>query len=262
MLRELRVLLPAEDVLYLADQANVPYGTHSLDEVRGYARGAVRYFLERGAKLVVMACNTASAAALHEMRLEFPALPFVGMEPAVKPAAEGSRTRKVAVIATQATFQGRLFSSVVERFAEGVEVFRQPCPGLVECVEAGVLDGPDLELLLRGWLDPLKAMGIDRLVLGCTHYPLVRKSIEAVLGPSVTVIDPSAAIARQVRRVLDKAGILAADGGSGRVECLTSGSDLERYSRQIALFLGESPRPQALRWLDGRLSSAEIHAKD
>jgi glutamate racemase len=149
VLRELRRLLPQEDFLYFGDQANVPYGPRPLEEVRRFCFGIVDFLLARNAKLIVVACNAASAAALQPLRKAHPRIPFVGMEPAVKPAAEKSRRKVIGVIATKATFQGELFASVVHRYARGVKVLTHTCPGLVERVEAGEVEGPALGSMLR-----------------------------------------------------------------------------------------------------------------
>ena len=146
MLRELRRFLPREDFLYAADQAHVPYGQRSLEEVRRYCFGIVEFLLRRGSKLIVVACNTASAAALEPLRKAHQQTPFVGMEPAIKPAAEESRRGVIGVIATEATFQGALFESVVHRYGRGVKVLTRTCPGLVERIEAGEVEGPALEI--------------------------------------------------------------------------------------------------------------------
>jgi glutamate racemase len=185
VLRSLRQLLPAEPVLYLADQAHVPYGPRPLEEVRQFSEQITRYLLGEGAKLIVVACNTASAAALQHLRQVFPQLPFVGMEPAVKPAAEQTRTGKVGVLATPATFQGALYASVVERFANGVTLLQSTCPGLVAQIEAGELDGPVTRSILEEALHPMLAQGIDTVVLGCTHYPFVIPLVQEIVGPQV-----------------------------------------------------------------------------
>ncbi len=176
------------------------------------------------------------------------------MEPAVKPAAEQSHTGVVAVLATPATFQGALFASVVERFAQGVEVIPQVCPGLVEQIEAGELETPRTEAMLRGWVEPLLARNIDALVLGCTHYPFVRPLLERICGPAVRVIDPSAAVARQVERVL------AATGGTGGGEAGEQGAVAYFTSGAVAPFelalrrLGNSAGSTAgVRWVSGHL---------
>ncbi len=204
--------LPSERLLYFGDTAHIPYGDRSLREVRAFSAGIVRALMGKGCKMIVIACNTASAAALKELREAYPRFPFIGMEPAVKPAAERSRSQVVGVIATRATFQGELFASVVERFAQGVRVIEQPCPGLVQAIEAGDLDTPGTERLLRAWLEPMLAEGMDELVLACTHYPLVRPLIERICGSGVEVIDPAPAVARQIKRILGEMGLLATDG--------------------------------------------------
>jgi glutamate racemase len=223
ILREIRLLLPGEDVVFFADQAHVPYGPRMLDQVRAFSLGIARFLLEQNAKAIVVACNTASAAALRTLRENLPDTPFIGMEPAVKPAAETTRTRVVGVLATPATFQGELFASVLERFAGGVRVVQQTLPGLVERIEAGDLDGRRTLEILRKAITPLVAQGVDTLVLACTHYPLVIPQISAVAGPGVRVIDPAPAIARQTERVLAVAGLAAPAGRSGRITFISSG---------------------------------------
>ena len=200
--RELCGLLPAENLIYLADQAHVPYGPRPLEQVQTFSVGITRFLIELGCKLVVVACNTASAAALQHLRGRFPETPFVGMEPAVKPAVASTRTRRVGVLATPATFQGALFASVVERFAEGVAILPQTLPGLVERIEAGDLDGEETRAIVQRGLEPLLAQQVDTLVLGCTHYPFVIPLIQELAGKGVQVIDPSPAIARQTQRLL------------------------------------------------------------
>jgi glutamate racemase len=201
ILREIRKLLPDVPILYFADQAHVPYGSRPMAEVRLFAVEISRFLIEQGSGLIVVACNTASAAALHQLRTAFPHIPFIGMEPAVKPAVLTSHTQKVGVLATPATFQGELFASVVERFAHGVEIFEQTLPGIVEKVEKIELENPDTRAILSEALQPLLDQGIDTLVLACTHYPFVLPIIEEIVGPGIQVIDPAPAIARQTQRV-------------------------------------------------------------
>ena len=205
--REVVRQLPHERTLYLADQAHVPYGHRRLAEVREFSEGITRFLLDLGAKIIVVACNTASAAALHHLRRTFPDVPFVGMEPAVKPAVERTHNGVVGVIATHATFQGQLFASLVERYAGDVQVLTQVCPGLVEAVEAGALDTPETEALVRACVAPLVEASVDQLVLGCTHYPFLRPAIERTIGEGVTVVDPAPAVARQTGRVLARLGL-------------------------------------------------------
>jgi glutamate racemase len=177
-----------------------------LAEVREFSEAITRFLLDLDAKLIVVACNTASAAALHFLRIKFPKIDFVGMEPAVKPAAEITRTGVVGVLATPATFQGALYASVVERFAGNVTLLQDTCTGLVQQIELGLLDGKETRVILESALNPMLKKGIDTVVLGCTHYPFVIPLIQEIVGPGVRVIDPAPAVARQVARLLDATG--------------------------------------------------------
>ena len=223
VLKAVREQYPAEDLIYIADQAHVPYGPRPLAEVRHFSEEITRNLLARGAKLIVVACNTASAAALHYLRQTFPEVPFVGMEPAVKPAAETTETGVVGVLATPATFQGRLYASVVERFANGVMLLQNTCAGLVEQIEAGNMDGEETAIILEGALKPMLAAKIDTVVLGCTHYPFVIPQINEIVGEGVRVIDPAPAIARQVGRLLDEYDQHTPEEEPGEITLLTSG---------------------------------------
>ncbi len=247
--REVRRLLPHENLIYLADQAHVPYGPRTLDEIRRFSEGLTRFLITREVKAVVVACNTASAAALKELRASFPALPFIGMEPAVKPAAEHSRTRTIGVIATPATFQGQLFASVVDRFAQDVRVVTQTCPGLVDEIERGNLDGPAVTRILEPALAPLHEAGIDMLVLACTHYPFVVPAIRRILGDAVEIVDPAPAIARQVQRVLADRSMLNLQGEPGREWFATSG-ERAHLERALASLIKVRSPVHSLKWLD------------
>lgn len=202
VLRAVHARLPEQPFLYVADQAHVPYGFRPLQEVRAFSHAIAAYLISRGAQVIVVACNTASAAALHPLRRAFPAVPFVGMEPALKPAVEHTHTRVVGVLATPATFQGQLYASLVDRFAGGVTLLQDACPGLVARIEAGDWDGSETRAILARAIHPMLERGLDELVLGCTHYPFVRPLIEEIAGPGVEIIDPAPAVARQVERVL------------------------------------------------------------
>lgn len=254
VLRAIRAELPGEAVTYLADQGHVPYGPRSLEEVRRFSEGVTHFLLGQGARLIVVACNAASAASLHHLRRVFPEVPFVGMEPAVKPAAERTHSGVVGVLATPATFQGELYASVVERFANGVELLQDTCPGLVGQIEAGDLEGPETRRILEAALHPMLARGIDTVVLGCTHYPFVIPLIEAIAGPKVRVIDPAPAVARQVRRVLEERGLRGIGSEHAPVRYYTTG-DPARLQAMLPSLQGEPGQVQGLRWEDGRLSS-------
>jgi glutamate racemase len=225
VMREIAKQLPHEDILYFADSVHCPYGPRPLEEVRKLSEAITAFLIQQGAKIVVVACNTASAASLHHLRATFP-VPIVGMEPAIKPAVERTRSKKVGVIATQVTFQGELFARLVERFAADVDVYTQVCPGLVERVEAGLIEDAETEELLADYLKPMLEAGIDSLVLGCTHYPFLRKTIERVVGPRVTVIDPSQAVARQTGRVLEREGLANRTDRVGKHFFYTSGDPM------------------------------------
>jgi glutamate racemase len=204
VLRHLRQLLPAEDLLYLADQANCPYGPRPTAELRRLSAANTAWLLERGAKLIVVACNTASAAALHWLRQAFPQTLFVGMVPAVKPAVRQTRSGVVGVLATPATIQGNLLHTVLTEWAGEVKVLRQPCDGLVEQIEAGAFDAPETYALLERYLRPLIAAGADTIVLGCSHYPFLLRQMRQIVGPEVALLDAGPAVARQVVRVLNE----------------------------------------------------------
>ena len=221
--REIVRQLPHEDTLYYADQAHVPYGPRSQEEIRGLSHDIAEFLVSRGSKAIVVACNTASAAALKSLRETFTQLPVIGMEPAVKPAAAMTRSGVVGILATPATFQGRLFQATAGRYASGIELVRQVCDGLAERVERGELDGPETEAELRGFLQPIIAAGADTVVLACTHYPFVIEPIRRIVGPQVSVIDPAPAIARHLGDVLDAQGLAAHRGRTGRHAFFTSG---------------------------------------
>ena len=237
-MRELLQQHPAHPIFYLADQANAPYGQRSLGEIRTLAEGIARFLLAQGARVIVVACNTASAAALHWLRERFPQVPFVGMEPAVKPAAQHTRSGRVGVIATAATFQGELFARLLDRFAGDAMAYPQVCPDLVPIVEAGELDSLRAATAVAAYLTPLLAQGIDQLVLGCTHYPFLRPLIEAAVGPKVTIIDPSSAVARQVGQVLAARGWLRQGTTTASEHRFYTTGDPDRFQGALANLIG------------------------
>lgn len=200
--REIVQILPGESMLYLADQAHVPYGARSPQEVAALTHAAVTWLLGQGAKLIVIACNTASAAALIDLRQQWPDVPIVGMEPAIKPASQATKTGQVAVLATPGTLRASRFSNLVERFANGVQVYTLMGTGLVEMVERHELSGPVVEAKLQKVMAPVQDVAIDYLVLGCTHFPFLSRSIQNIVGENVVLVDPAPAVARQTRRVL------------------------------------------------------------
>jgi glutamate racemase len=251
VLRSIRAQLVAEDIIYLADQANVPYGPRGLVEVRRLSEGVVRFLMGQGAKLIVIPCHTASAAALHSLRGQYPGFPFVGMEPAVKPAVEQSKSGVVGVLATPTTFEGELYASVVERFGQGTMLLQSTCPGLVAEIEAGRANGPEAKRILQQALEPMIAQGLDTIVLGCTHYPFSFDSIREIVGDSVRLIDPAPAIARRIESVLTEIGAKN-PGVQGKTRYLTSGDPLTMKTR-IAELLAENVEVERVTWVNGDL---------
>jgi glutamate racemase len=249
--REVARQLPREDTIYFADQIHIPYGPRSLQEIRSFSEAITRFLLDRDCKIIVVACNAASAAALKHLRATFPDVPFVGMEPAVKPAAETTHTGVVGVLATPATFQGELFASVVERFANGVQLVKEVCPGLVQQVEAGRLNTPDTLEMLDRFLQPIRDAGADTIVLGCTHYPFVIEAIRQ-LAPNVNVIDPALAVARQVERVLKECGLRCTEDRIGQHQFVTSG-DLDQYQQILRMLVNVETAALKMRWEDDRI---------
>jgi len=256
VLRAIRQLMPSQPVIYLADQAHVPYGVRSLEEVRLFSHSITRFLLSQGARLITVACNTASVAALKSLRLEFPQVPFVGMEPAVKPAAEQTHSKVVGVLATYATFQGEMYNSVVERFAQGVTILQDHCPGLVAEIEKGNFGGPETEKILRNALEPMLKKGVDTVVMGCTHYPFVIPLIQRITGPAVQVVDPAPAIARQIKRLLEANGDLAQESARAEVKFFTTGK-AEEFSAHLHYFSDEPTNVHTATWTENPLKLTE-----
>ena len=249
VLRAIRRQMPEESIVYLGDQGHIPYGPRPMQQIRKFSETITRFLLEQGAKIVVIACNTASAAALKYLRETFPDVQFVGMEPAVKPAAEHTHTGKVGVLATPATFQGALYASIVERFANGVQLFQDTCPGLVQEIEQGNLDGKTTHRILEEALLPMLEKNIDTVVLGCTHYPFVIPLIEEIVGENVRVIDPAPAVARQIERLLKAQGTRSMSGTIGEIKFYTSG-DPHALKALLPILLGESGIIRKVQWLE------------
>ena len=238
VLRAIRAQTPNESVIYFGDQAHIPYGPRPMEQIRNFSEAITNFLLEQNAKIIVVACNTASAAALKYLREKFPNVQFVGMEPAVKPAAEHTQTGKVGVLATPATFQGALYASVVERFANGVELFQNTCNGLVQQIEHGNLNGRETRKILEDALRPMLDKNIDTVVLGCTHYPFVIPLIEEIVEEQVRVIDPAPAVAKQVKRLLEAGGMKNDSSARGDVKLFTSG-DPNVLKSLLPVLLGE-----------------------
>lgn len=211
ILREIRSALPSEDLVYVADAGHLPYGDKPLEFVRGRAIAITEFLLGLGAKAIVVACNTATAAAIDALRERY-AVPFIGVEPAVKPAAAASRSGAIGVLATSATLKSTRYAKLVERFAHGTRVLEQPCAGLADHIERGGLDDTATEELVRGFCAPLLAAGADTIVLGCTHYPLIAHIVRKIAGPQVAVVENGTAVARELDRQLTARGNRRTEG--------------------------------------------------
>lgn len=258
--RAVRRRLPACSTLYVADNAHCPYGPRPAEQVRRYSAGITRFLLAQGADMVVVACNTASAAALQWLRAHF-ATPFVGMEPAVKPAAQVTRTGHVGVLATHGTVEGDLFRNTAARYANGVVVHTYVGDGLVECVEAGQADAPEAEQLLRQYVDPMLAAGVDCLVLGCTHYAFLTPALERILPATVTVVDASEAVARQVERRLQEIAPSGEPGdptSAARHRFFTTGTP-DILTTLLRTEMDQPPEVRRLVWRGGNLHVLSSH---
>jgi len=253
--REIVRALPREDTIYFADQAHVPYGPRGETEIRGFCDVITRYLLDAGCKAIVVACNTASAAALKHLRETFPQVPTIGMEPAVKPAAAVTGNGVVGIMATPATFQGRLFKATAGRHASGIRLVNQVCDGLAEQVEAGHLEGADTLALLRRCLAPILAAGADTVVLACSHYPFVIGPIRDIVGPGVIVIDPAPAIARHLGDVLAAQG-LQRDGQRQGMHAFATSGDPGHFAKSLLRLTGVRSPVAAVRWQAGALVDA------
>jgi glutamate racemase len=258
VLRAIREHMPKESVLYFGDQGHIPYGSRPMEQIRSFSEAITKFLLEQNAKIIILACNTASAAALKYLRGMFPDVQFVGMEPAVKPAAERTQTGKVGVLATPATFQGALYASVVERFANGVELIQNTCPGLVQKIEHGNLDGEKTRRILEDALLPMIEKDIDTVVLGCTHYPFVIPLIQQIVGDKVRVIDPAPAVARQAGRLLEAGGMRSQSSTRGNVKFFTSG-DPNVFKSMLQKLLGEEGEVEKVKWVGDSAIARDIN---
>ena len=253
---EIRSQLPNESTLYVADQAHVPYGSRSLSEVRTFATGITQFLLDQGAKLIVVACNTASGAALQHLRTRYPHVRFVGMEPAVKPAVEKTLTGHVGVLATPTTFQGFLYQQLVHRFGRQFTIHTQVCPGLVDIIEAGHTDHQSTYKLLEECLHPLIQHNVDQVVFGCTHYPFIKDVAQSILGDAVSLIDPAPAIARQTGRLLSQDSLLIGESNISSHLFYTSASVTHLNATAKAL-VGYNGHSMSLTWQGDGLSIRE-----
>ena len=227
ILTDLRAELPHEHFIYFGDTANCPYGVRSDAEITELTLECCRFLVKQGVKLIIIACNTASQASLSTLRATLHPLPFIGVVPAVKPAARLTRKGRIGIAATNQAAKAIYLRQLIDEFAGGIEAFAVGCPDLVTLVEQGRFEGPEVEAIVKQALQPVLVEDIDVLVLGCTHFPALRSVIERVVGPRIQVIDSSQAIARRTRSVLQAEGMFAPatvlDNGGGALEIWSSG---------------------------------------
>lgn len=234
--REIRRLLPCADYVYYADNAWCPYGEKEPEFIRSRCREITRLMISRGAQAMVIACNTATAAAISTLRSEF-SLPFIGMEPAVKPAALGTRSGVIGVLATAGTLKGSNYLKLKDGVRDGVRVVEHVGSGFVELVERGELEGEHAEEVVKSSLRPLLDAGADIIVLGCTHYPFLLPVLQKAAGPGTRFIDPAPAVAAHLLDILEQKGIPTGGTVPGRAEFLASGPR-ESLDRMAAAVMG------------------------
>lgn len=226
--------MPHESIIYVADSAYCPYGSRPAAEVYVLSERIVRFLLTQPCKLITVACNTATAAAINSLRTNFEC-PFVGMEPAIKPAAQATQSGVVGILATKGTFRGAHFQKARQMYAQGVKVLVQEGQGLVELVERGETTSVEAYHLLRRYLAPMLEAGADQIVLGCSHYPFLRPAMQDLVAGEAQIVNPAPAVARQVQRLLRQHGLLASADGQSQYHFYTTGAvaDLQRMVREL-----------------------------
>jgi len=238
VLREVRRQLPYEALVYVADSAHAPYGERSNEFIEGRASNVVRALLEMRVKAILVACNTATVVAVQSLRAWCP-VPVVAIEPAIKPAVQATRSGVVAVLATRQTLASTSVARLCAEHGGAARILLQPCPGWVEQVESGDLDGPRTCALLEDAIRPVLSQGADTLVLGCTHYPFLSPLIRELVGPEIAILDPAPAVARELTRRLDGAGVLSTQGGEPSIRFYTTGN-VHQASQVVSTLWGEA----------------------
>lgn len=256
IVRAIKTILPQQPILYIADQEHVPYGEKRMQDIRAYADGISSYLISKGASLMVVACNTASAAALNYLREKHPQRPFVGMEPAIKPASLETQTGAIGVLATPATFQGEPYQKLVDRFGKDVQILTDTCPGLVMQIEHGNLNGSATRRILENAILPMLNQEIDTLVLGCTHYPFVIPLIREICGAAIHIIDPAPSVAKRVAFLLSQQKKREKYLVSETQFAAATTNDPEKLRHSIQNLLDERIMVYKLKWMDNTLTEA------
>ena len=235
VLREAIKLMPNEDYIYFGDSKNAPYGVRDVAEVKELTYKAVEFLIEKGAKAVVIACNTATSAAVAALRITYPDMPIVGIEPAVKPAVSLNREGPIIIMATPMTLKERKFERLMAKYKEEAEIYPMPCAGLMEFIEAGKLNSVELQEYLEEKFEPYKGKKIGAVVLGCTHYPFIRDNVRKIVGENVPIIDGGLGTSKEIMRRIDLKGLLTSSETKGEVKIYNSSQDegLIRLSEEL-----------------------------
>lgn len=222
VMKEAIKIMPNENYIYFGDSKNAPYGVKSTKEIRDLTFKAVEFLISKGIKGLVVACNTATSAAVRELRTVYPDMPLVGIEPAIKPAVELGIDGKILIMATPMTIKQDKFKLLLDKYKDKAEIVPIPCAGLMEFIESGVLDGIELEYYLKEKLSDYSSENVSSVVLGCTHYPFVKDSISKILGKNVEVIDGGEGTAREIKRRLAEKSLLNTNTTKGKIEIYNS----------------------------------------
>lgn len=237
--REVKKLLPNEDIIYVADSKHCPYGEKKPIEINERSSKITQFLIDKGCKVIVVACNTATAASIAILREKFN-IPFIGMEPAIKPAAIQTQTGKIGILATEGTFKGELFQATKNKYAQNIEAISQPGYGLVELVELNLQNTEDAKYLLKKYIDPMLNEAIDHLVLGCTHYPFFIDALKSIIPEKVTIINPAPAIAQRTLQILSENNLLNENQNEGNTRFISTGN-----TNNIKIFLSETLNTEA-----------------
>lgn len=227
VMKEALKLMPNEDYIYFGDSKNAPYGIRTVDEVRKLTFDAVDFLLRKGVKGIVIACNTATSAAVEALRMEYPNIPIVGIEPALKPAVELNKEGSILIMATSMTLKEKKFNNLMERYKDKANIIPVPCPGLVEFIEEGNFEGQEVEDYLHNKLNEYNDIEIASVVLGCTHYPFVKKTISKILGGKIDIIDGGYGTAKEIQRRLRIQNLLNDEDKEANIEIINSSNKKE-----------------------------------
>lgn len=222
VMKEALKLMPNEDYIYFGDSKNAPYGTKTVEEVRRLTFEAVDFLLKKGVKGIVIACNTATSAAVEALRNEYPNIPIVGIEPALKPAVELNKKGSILIMATSMTLKEKKFKNLMERYKDKADIIPVPCPGLVEFIEEGSFEGKEVEDYLHNKLNEFSNKEIASVVLGCTHYPFVKKTISKIIGDKIDIIDGGYGTAKEIQRRLRIMDLLNNEDKEANIEIINS----------------------------------------